>query len=146
MATADSANLVQTPEEYSEEVARARKLAERYRVEFVDMEEFRIDQELFRSIPADLMLRYGFVPHRRDGKSLIIVVSDPTDLPMIDELGRFQGFVGSGRDLTEKRRSEAEITRLALFDGLTGLANRQRMRASLDKTLAPQSGHAITSL
>ena len=87
MATADSANLVQTPEEYSEEVARARKLAERYRVEFVDMEEFRIDQELFRSIPADLMLRYGFVPHRRDGKSLIIVVSDPTDLPMIDELG-----------------------------------------------------------
>ena len=40
----------------------ARKLAERYRLEFVDMDEFRIDQELFRSIPADLMLRYGFVP------------------------------------------------------------------------------------
>ena len=51
------------------------------------MDEFRIDQELFRSIPADLMLRYGFVPHRREGKSLVIVVSDPTDLPMIDELG-----------------------------------------------------------
>jgi hypothetical protein len=32
------------------------------------------------------MLRYGFVPYRRDGKSLVIVVSDPTDLPMIDEL------------------------------------------------------------
>ena len=68
-------------------MARARKLAERYRLEFVDMDEFRIDQELFRSIPADLMLRYGFVPYRREGKSLVIVVSDPTDLPMIDELG-----------------------------------------------------------
>ena len=33
------------------------------------------------------MLRYGFVPHRREGRSLVIVVSDPTDLPMIDELG-----------------------------------------------------------
>jgi type IV pilus assembly protein PilB len=87
MATVDPDNLVTTPEDYSEEVARARKLAERYHVEFVDMDEFRIDQELFRSIPADLMLRYGFVPHRRDGKSLVIVVSDPTDLPMIDELG-----------------------------------------------------------
>ncbi len=42
------------------------------------MHEFRIDQELFRSIPADLMLRYGFVPYRRDGKALVIVVSDPT--------------------------------------------------------------------
>ena len=87
MATVDSTNLVTTPEDYSEEIARARKLAERYHVEFVDMDEFRIDQELFRSIPADLMLRYGFVPYRRDGKALVIVVSDPTELPMIDELG-----------------------------------------------------------
>src|SRR5688572_20047096 len=83
----DPANLVQTHEDYVAEVARARALAERYRVEFVDMDEFRIDQELFRTIPADLMLRYGFVPHRRDGKSLVIVVSDPSELPMIDELG-----------------------------------------------------------
>jgi type IV pilus assembly protein PilB len=69
------------------ELHQARRLAERYRLEFVDMDTFRIDQELFRSIPADLMLRYGFVPYRREGKNLVIVVSDPTDLPMIDELG-----------------------------------------------------------
>src|SRR3954465_10807449 len=68
------------------EVEQARRLAERYRLEFVDMDTFHIDQELFRSIPADLMLRYGFVPYRREGRSLCIVVSDPTDLPMIDEL------------------------------------------------------------
>ena len=90
MATADpnleATNLVQTPEDYTEEVARARKLAERYRLEFIDMDQFRIDQDLFRTIPADLMLRYGFVPYRRDGKSLVIIVSDPTDLPMIDEV------------------------------------------------------------
>jgi type IV pilus assembly protein PilB len=87
MATVDQTNLVTTPEDYSAEVTRSRKLAERYHVEYVDMDEFRIDQELFRSIPADMMLRYGFVPYRRDGKALVIVVSDPTDLPMIDELG-----------------------------------------------------------
>src|SRR5918994_504620 len=74
-------------EERSAEEAAARRLAQRYRLDFLDMHEFRIDQELFRSIPADLMLRYGFVPYRRDGRSLVIVVSDPTDLPMIDELG-----------------------------------------------------------
>src|SRR6186713_1215924 len=71
------------------ELEQARRLAARYRLEYLDMETFRIDQELFRSIPADLMLRYGFVPFRREGpegKTLKIVVSDPTDLPMIDEL------------------------------------------------------------
>src|SRR5688572_32909040 len=86
METTDPNTLVQTHDDYSVEVARARQLAERYRREFVDMDEFRIDQELFRSIPADLMLRYGFVPLRRDGNTLVIVVSDPADLPMIDEL------------------------------------------------------------
>src|SRR5256714_11196797 len=75
-----------TDAEQRAELEQARRLAERYRLEFVDMEMFHIDQELFRSIPADLMLRYGFVPYRRNGKTLEIVVSDPTDLPMIDEL------------------------------------------------------------
>jgi type IV pilus assembly protein PilB len=73
------------------ETANARRLADRYRLEFVDMDEFRLDQELFRSIPADLMLRYGFVPHRREANALVIVVSDPTDIPMIDELSMLLG-------------------------------------------------------
>ena len=73
------------------EEARARELAERYRLDYVDMEAFVIDQELLRSIPADLMLRYRFVPRRRNGEALEIVVSDPTDLPMIDELSLVLG-------------------------------------------------------
>src|SRR5687768_8864396 len=86
MATPDSHGLIQPPDDHSAEVMRAQQLAARYRREFVDMVEFRIDQELFRSIPADLMLRYGFVPLRREGTALVIVVSDPADLPLIDEL------------------------------------------------------------
>jgi type II secretory ATPase GspE/PulE/Tfp pilus assembly ATPase PilB-like protein len=76
-----------TAAENAAEGARARRLAERYRLEFLDLDQFHIDSELFRSIPADLMLRYGFVPYRREGSTLVIVVSDPTDLPMLDELG-----------------------------------------------------------
>ncbi len=79
------------PVDHAAEAAEARRLAERYRLEFVDMDQFHIDGELFRAIPADLMLRYGFVPWRRDGKALVIVVSDPRDLPMIDELAALLG-------------------------------------------------------
>ncbi len=73
------------------EADQAKRLAERYRLEYVDMAQFYIDQDLFRSIPADLMLRYGFVPHRRDGDVLAIVVSDPTDVPKLDELALLLG-------------------------------------------------------
>jgi type II secretory ATPase GspE/PulE/Tfp pilus assembly ATPase PilB-like protein len=79
------------PVDLDHEIAQARRLADRYRLEFVGMDEFHLDPELFRSIPADLMLRYGFVPHRREGQVLVIVVSDPTDLPMIDELSLLLG-------------------------------------------------------
>ncbi len=78
-------------EERRAEYEAAQRLAKRYRLEFVDMDHFPIDQELFRSIPADLMLRYSFVPYKRQGKALVIVVPDPTDLPMLDELSQLLG-------------------------------------------------------
>ena len=78
-------------EERRAEYESAQRLARRYRLEFVDMDHFPIDQDLFRSIPADLMLRYSFVPFKRQGKALVIVVPDPTDLPMLDELSQLLG-------------------------------------------------------
>lgn len=55
--------------------------------------------------------------------------------PHFDEYGRFLGFSGIGTDLTEKRRSEAEINKLARFDALTGLPNRTLMRMTLEDAL-----------
>src|SRR6476646_7550363 len=81
----------QSAAEQAAESAQSRRLAERYRLPFLDLAHFNIDHDLFRTIPAELMLRYGFVPYRREGHALVIVVSDPTDLPMIDELGMLLG-------------------------------------------------------
>jgi diguanylate cyclase (GGDEF)-like protein len=55
--------------------------------------------------------------------------------PIFDTRGRFLGFRGIGTDLTEQRKSEREISRLARFDSLTGLPNRAMMRQTLDEAL-----------
>ena len=55
--------------------------------------------------------------------------------PIFDERGRFLGFRGIGTDLTEQRKSEREISRLARSDSLTGLPNRAMMRQTLDEAL-----------
>ena len=55
--------------------------------------------------------------------------------PIFDDLGRFLGFRGIGTDLTEQRRSEQEISRLARFDSLTSLPNRAMMRQTLEEAL-----------
>src|ERR1700674_208106 len=66
------------------EVRAARELARRYRLSFVELlptdQESPIDYELFNEIPVDLMVRYQFLPLKRDEKGLHIAMADPTDL------------------------------------------------------------------
>jgi len=74
----------QEPQENEREFAR--KLAQRYRCPFVDLTEQRIDPELFRAIPAELMFRYVFVPLETHNNSLSIAVADPSQVLLSDEL------------------------------------------------------------
>jgi diguanylate cyclase (GGDEF)-like protein len=60
--------------------------------------------------------------------------------PVFNEFGQFHGFRGSGTDLTEMRRSQAEVNRLAQYDSLTGLANRVQMMRSLEQAVAGMNG------
>lgn len=55
--------------------------------------------------------------------------------PVFDSFQNFCGFRGSGTDLTEKKRSQEQASRLAHFDSLTGLANRHQMSQTLEKIL-----------
>ncbi|HEX9964707.1 MAG TPA: EAL domain-containing protein [Allosphingosinicella sp.] len=56
--------------------------------------------------------------------------------PNFDHYGRFLGFRGIGSNLSEQRRSEAEVNKLARYDSLTNLPNRAKMRSMLDDALA----------
>ncbi|HVS88970.1 MAG TPA: GspE/PulE family protein [Candidatus Acidoferrum sp.] len=90
MATTDqnlpsAADLASAAEEQHER-DHSRKLAERYRCAFIDLREQRIDPELFRTIPADLMFRYNFVPLEQHGNLLSIAVADPSQVLLSDEL------------------------------------------------------------
>lgn len=64
----------------------SQRLAERYRCPFVDLNSVRIDPELFRVIPADLMFRFNFVPLQAHDHQLVIAVADPSQVLLSDEL------------------------------------------------------------
>ncbi|HKD80230.1 MAG TPA: GspE/PulE family protein [Candidatus Angelobacter sp.] len=66
---------------------RARDLAARYRCEFVDLRDYHLDADLFKSVPVDLMFRYNFVPLEQNETTLTIAIADPSKLMMIDEIG-----------------------------------------------------------
>jgi type IV pilus assembly protein PilB len=70
----------------TQEREQARRLAARYRCGFIDLGEQRIDPDLFRAIPADLMFRFNFVPISSHEGTLVIAVSDPSQVMLSDEL------------------------------------------------------------
>src|SRR6201994_1566851 len=66
---------------------KARDMAARYRCEFVDLRDYHLDAELFKTVPVDLMFRYNFVPLEQNDSTLAIAIADPSKLMMIDEIG-----------------------------------------------------------
>src|SRR5437588_2255863 len=72
--------------ETRDEVEEAESLARRYCCEFVDLRKTKIDHELFRTVPVDLMFRYHFVPVQAMGGTLEIALADPRQIVAIDEL------------------------------------------------------------
>ena len=70
---------------------QARRLAERYRCPFVDLREQRIDPDLFRSILAEMMFRYNFVPLESHDTTLVVAMADPSQLHLTDELSLLLG-------------------------------------------------------
>ncbi len=74
-----------------DEIERARMLARRYHADFVDLKNFKIQHELFKSVPVDMMFRYNFVPLEHSEGRLAIAVSDPSKLMVLDEISGLLG-------------------------------------------------------
>ncbi|HTA85748.1 MAG TPA: GspE/PulE family protein [Silvibacterium sp.] len=74
-----------------DETEKAQLLAQRYRCEFVDLKHFRIQHELMKRVPVDMMFRYNFVPLEQQDDRLIIAVSDPSRLMVLDEISGLLG-------------------------------------------------------
>lgn len=61
-------------------------LAEQRGLRYADLADFRVTPKFFETIPVELMQRYQFVPMQDTGDTLIVALTDPNNLPAIDEL------------------------------------------------------------
>ena len=90
MASDPAAVLGAKPDPAVEEAA-ARALAQRYGLEYVDVASFVPDPAILQSVPVELMFRHTFLPWRREGERLVLVMADPLDIPVVDELATLLG-------------------------------------------------------
>jgi diguanylate cyclase (GGDEF)-like protein/PAS domain S-box-containing protein len=57
-------------------------------------------------------------------------------VPIFDEAGRFRGYRGVGRNISDRKAVEAELAHLAHHDSLTTLANRHTLQRQLEQALS----------
>ena len=94
---------------------KAKKMAEKYKISYIDLSDVSINRDLVQSFPVDFLYRSKFIPFEENGNCVKIAVSDPSDISVIDSIESFLGkkvnvFVSSERGIFEAlRKSEAAL-------------------------------------
>ena len=100
-----------------EDLDRAQAVADRLGLPMDDLSEYRIEADLFRQVPVEVMLRYQFVPLHRNGDAIVVVMADPSDVLTVDEVELAMGApleirVGPGgkiQEILEKSESTQRV-------------------------------------
>ncbi len=97
-----------------------------------DTEQSVVD-EIEDAMAHSQPVRAELLNYTKDGQAYWV----ETELvPFADEGGVYTHWVAVERDITERRKSQDDIHRLAFFDVLTGLPNRRLLMDRIDKLLA----------
>lgn len=76
-----------------------------------------------------------FVYQRYDMRGNLRTIS-VSGRPIFDEQGQFQGYRGTGRDITAQKRAEEQIRHMAHHDALTELPNRMLLHDRIGQAIA----------
>lgn len=71
---------------FVEETEITKMLARQYRMPAVDLSRFEVDERIVKLVPADVAVRHTVLPLKREGRTLTVAMSDPTNGSVMDDL------------------------------------------------------------
>ncbi len=78
-------------EEVLREEEKVKKLAQRYKVPYMDLSDLALDRDLVQSFPVDFLHRSNFIPLKEENGIVKVAVADPSDISIIDSIESFLG-------------------------------------------------------
>ena len=67
-------------------------LSSQYRLPAIDLDEYEIDADVIKLVSRDVCEKHKIIPVSRSGSSLIVAMSDPTNLHAIDDIKFLTGY------------------------------------------------------
>jgi len=77
---------------YVKEEGLSAFLSKQYGVPSINLNEFEIDEAVIKLIPPDVAQKYAIVPVNRAGSTLIVAMSDPSNIFAIDDIKFMTGY------------------------------------------------------
>jgi type IV pilus assembly protein PilB len=69
-----------------EETEITKMLARQYRMPAVDLARFEVDPRIVKLVPSEVAMRHTVLPLKREGRTLTVAMSDPTNMTVLDDL------------------------------------------------------------
>ena len=69
-----------------EETEITKMLARQYRMPAVDLARFEVDPRIVKLVPSEVAVRHTVLPLKREGRTLTVAMSDPTNMTVVDDL------------------------------------------------------------
>jgi type IV pilus assembly protein PilB len=128
------------------EVEVTRIVARQLRVPAVDLSRFEVDPKILKLIPADLAKRQIVLPLKREGRTLTVAMSDPTDQVLLQELrfitryDLFPVFAGEFtlRGLIDKYYDASDQQLQTILKDMEGLAEDVEVVSDAEEEAASQ--------
>ncbi|UCE41744.1 MAG: Flp pilus assembly complex ATPase component TadA, partial [Candidatus Aminicenantes bacterium] len=73
------------------EEQETKRIAERYRVPYIDLASYPVSRDLVQVFPVDFLHRANFIPLEENENTVKIAVADPSDISTIDSVESFLG-------------------------------------------------------
>jgi type IV pilus assembly protein PilB len=71
---------------FVEETEITKMLARQYRMPAVDLSRFEVDERIVKLVPAEVAVKHTVLPLKREGRTLTVAMSDPTNGAVVDDL------------------------------------------------------------
>jgi len=149
-----SKNNLEQEKALAAEEQKTRELAERYKVDYIDLSSYNLNRELAQSFPVDFLYRSNFIPLEEKNNVVKIAIADPSNIAIIDSIESFLGkkvevLAASERAIHEALR-KSETALQVLKDATEGYVVQVVEKSGLEQEetisvekLADQDGSII---
>ena len=101
-------------------------LSKQYGVPAVSLDDIAVPEEVIKMVPKEVAVRHGIIPVEKQGSSLIVAVSDPSNIYAMDDIKFLTGYnvemvvaaETSIHDALEEYYQEAEEALDDIFEGM----------------------------